>query len=143
MKSMRKVVLVAIFLLGAVCFAQQNPPAQPPPGGDQTQGPRRGMPSVDDQLKMLSDRLKLTADQQAKIKPVLEDQRTQMQALMKDDSLSQDDRRAKMRSVRDSTNSKIRDVLTDDQKKQFDEMQQQMRDRMRGQQPGGQNPPPK
>jgi hypothetical protein len=66
-----------------------------------------------------------------------------MQALMKDDSVSQDDRRAKMRSVRDSTNSKIRDVLTDDQKKQFDEMQQQMRDRMRGQQPGGQNPPPK
>ena len=98
------------------------------------------MPSVDDQVKMMSDRLNLTPDQQTKIKPILEDQRTQAQALMKDESLSDDDRRNKMRTLRESTNSKIRDVLTDDQKKQFDEMQQQMRDRGR-QQPGGDNPP--
>ncbi|HEY6308613.1 MAG TPA: hypothetical protein VI488_19380 [Candidatus Angelobacter sp.] len=140
MKLMRTVVLLAISLLGTAAFAQQNPP--PPPGGNQPQqGQRHGMPSVDDQVKMLSDRLNLTADQQTKIKPILEDQRTQMQALMKDDSLSQDDRRAKMRSLRESTNSKIRDVLTDDQKKQFDEMQQQMRDRMRQPPSGGDNNP--
>lgn len=87
-------------------------------------------------LRSPSKTLNLTADQQTKIKPILEDHRTQAQALMKDDSLSQDDKRTKMRSLRESTNSKIRDVLTDDQKKQFDEMQQQMRDRMRQQQPG-------
>jgi Spy/CpxP family protein refolding chaperone len=135
MKAIRTLALLAMSLLGAVAFAQQNPPAG---GGDQ-QGPRRGMPSVDDQLKTMTDKLNLTADQQAKIKPILEDSRTQMQAVMKDDSLSQDDRRAKMRGVRESTNSKIRDVLTDTQKKQFDEMQQQMRDRARQQQ-GGENP---
>lgn len=141
MKAMRKVLLLVICLLGAAAFAQQN---SPPGGGDQPQpqGQRRGMPSVDDQIKMMTDRLNLTADQQAKIKPILENQRTQAQALMKDDSLSQDDKRAKMRSLRDSTNSKIRDVLTDAQKKQFDEMQQQMRDHMRRQQPGGGDNPP-
>ena len=74
--------------------------------------------------------------------PVLEDQRTQMQALMKDDSLSQDDRRSKGRSIRESTDSKIRDVLTDDQKKKYDAWQQEMRDRMRQRQQGGDNPPP-
>jgi periplasmic protein CpxP/Spy len=141
MKLMRTVVLLATSLLGAAAFAQQNP-APPPAGGDQPQpGQRRAMPSVDDQVKMLSDRLNLTADQQTKIKPILEDQRTQMQALMKDDSLSQDDRRAKMHSLRESTNSKIRDLLTDDQKNQFDEMRQQMRDRMRQPPPGGDSNP--
>lgn len=141
MKSMRTFVLLAISLLGIAAVAQQNAPP-PAGGGDQPQGPRRGMPSVDDQVKMLSERLNLTAEQQGKIKPILEDQRTQAQAVMKDESLSPDDRRTKMRSIRESTNSKIRDVLTDTQKKQFDEMQQQMRDRMRQQQQGGETPPP-
>jgi periplasmic protein CpxP/Spy len=133
----RIALLLAVSLLATAAFAQQNPP----PSGDQ-QGPRRGMPSVDDQLKNLTDRLSLTSDQQAKIKPILEDQRTQMQALMKDDSLSQDDRRTKGRSIRESTDAKIRDVLTDDQKKKYDAWQQEMRDRMRQRQGGGENPPP-
>jgi protein CpxP len=140
MKLTRTFVLLATSLLGAAAFAQQNPAPPPPNGADQPQGQRRGMPSVDDQVKMMSDRLNLTPDQQTKVKPILEDQRTQAQALRKDESLSDDDRRNKMRTLRESTNSKIRDVLTDDQKKQFDEMQQQMRDRGR-QQPGGDNPP--
>jgi periplasmic protein CpxP/Spy len=140
MRLTRTFVLLATSLLGAAAFAQQNPAPPPPSGGDQPQGQRRGMPSVDDQIKMMSDRLNLTPDQQTKIKPILEDQRTQAQALRKDESLSDDDRRNKMRTLRESTNSKVRDILTEDQKKQFDEMQQQMRDRGR-QQPGGDNPP--
>jgi len=129
-------LLLAASLLTGAAFAQQNPPSGGQPGQ------RRGMPSVDDQLKNLTDRLSLTDDQQAKIKPILEDQRTQMQSLMKDDSLSPDDRRAKGRSIRESTDTKIRDILTDDQKKKYDAWQQEMRDRMRQRQPGGDNPPP-
>jgi periplasmic protein CpxP/Spy len=139
MKPMKTIILLAVSVLGAAAFAQQNPPA--PGGGDQPQGQRRGMPSVDDYLKMMTARLNLSADQQAKIKPILEDQRTAAQALMKDDSLSQDDKRTKMHSLRESTNTKIRAVLNDDQKKQFDEMQQQMQERMRQQHSGGDNPP--
>ena len=136
--AMRIVFLLAAWLLGTVAFAQQN---QPPGGGDQP-GPRRGMPSVDDQLKNLTERLNLTDDQQTKIKPILEDQHAQMQALMKDDSLSQEDKRSKGRAIRESTTGKIRDVLTDDQKKKYDAMEQEMRDRMRQRQQGGDNPPP-
>jgi periplasmic protein CpxP/Spy len=138
MKHIKSIVLLALALVASAALAQQEPPKG---AGDQPQGQRRGMPSVDDQLKNLTDKLSLTADQQTKIKPILEDQSQQMQALMKDDSLSQDDRRAKGRSIRESTNTKIRDVLTDDQKKKYDEWQQEMRDRMRQRQ-GGDNPPP-
>lgn len=142
MKHVRTFALLALFLLGAAALAQQNPPPQPPVGGgDQPQGQRRGMPSVDDQLKMMTDKLGLTTDQQAKIKPILEDQRTQAQAVMKDDSLSQDDKRTKMRSLRESTNSKVSDLLTDDQKKKYTEWQQEMHDRMRQPPPGGDSTP--
>lgn len=142
MKHVRTFALLAVSLLGAAALAQQNPPPQPPAGGgDQPQGQRRGMPSVDDQLKMMTDKLGLTADQQAKIKPILEDQRTQAQAVMKDDSLSQDDKRTKMHSLHESTNSKVSNLLTDDQKKKYTEWQQEMHDRMRQPPPGGDSSP--
>src|SRR5262249_11795510 len=142
MKQIKMIVLAAVCLLAVTAFAQQsNPPAQPPAGGDQPQGQRRGPMSVDDQLKGLTDRLSLTADQQAKIKPILEDRSQQIQALMKDQSLSQEDRRSKSRAIQEATTAKIRDVLNDDQKKKYDEMQQEMRDRQRQRQGGGDSNP--
>ena len=127
MKQITTGILAGLLLLGLAAFAQQqNPSGQAPPSGDQGQA-RHAMPSVDDQLKNLTDKLNLTADQQAKVKPILQDTQTQAQAVMKDSSLSQDDRRAKMRSLHESSSAKIRDVLNDDQKKKFDDWQQEMR----------------
>ena len=127
MKQVTTAIFAALLLLGLTAFAQQqNPSGQAQPSGDQGQA-RHAMPSVDDQLKNLTDKLSLTADQQAKIKPILQDTQTQAQAVMKDSSLSQDDRRAKMRSLHESSSAKIRDVLNDDQKKKFDDWQQEMR----------------
>jgi Spy/CpxP family protein refolding chaperone len=121
-----------MFALGA--FAQQNPPAQ---GGGEQQGRMRTMQTVEDQLKNLTEKLSLTADQQAKIKPILEDSRAEYKKLMQDDSISREDKMAKGRSLREATNSKIRDVLNDDQKKKFDDMQKEMEERRRQRQQGG------
>lgn len=127
MKQVTTAIFAALLLLGLAAFAQQkNPSAKAPPSGNQGQA-RHAMPSVDDQLKNLTDKLNLTADQQAKIKPILQDTQTQAQTVMNDSSLSQDDRRAKMRSLHESSSAKIRDVLNDDQKKKFDDWQQEMR----------------
>ena|SRR5258708_39749771 len=135
MKSIKMILLLAVSMLTLGAFAQQNPPPPGPPGGG------RGPMSVDDQIKGLTDRLSLTADQQAKIKPILEDSRSQMMKLREDDSMSQEDKRAKGRGIREAANGKIREVLTDDQKKQFDDMQKEMQDRQRQQQQGGGAPP--
>ena len=89
----------------------------------------RQPPSVDEQVKRLADRLNLSDDQQSKIKPILEDQRQQMASLREDTSLSREDRMSKMRSIRESTTSKISAILNDDQKKQYEAMQQEMRSR--------------
>jgi hypothetical protein len=96
----------------------------------------------DEQLQRLDKSLKLTDDQKASIKPILEDRQKKMESLHSDTSLSREDRMSKMKSIMDESNGKIRDVLNDDQKKQFDEMQQHMRGRMQGHGPGGEAPPP-
>ena len=98
-----------------------------------------GPPNPERQLEMLTKRLNLTSDQQPQVKAILEDESTQMQTLRNDTSLSQDDRRSKMMSIRKSSQDKIRGVLTDEQKTKYDAMQEEMRNRMRG---GGGPPPP-
>jgi len=136
MKTMQKLALLAVCLFGAGAFAQQNPP---PPGGGGPQGQRR--PSVEDQVKNLTERLTLTDDQQAKVKTILEDTRAEMGKVMQDDSMSREDKMAKGRALREAANGKIRDLLTDDQKKKFDDLQKEMQERQRQRQQGGGDTP--
>jgi Spy/CpxP family protein refolding chaperone len=133
MKSLKNMILLTVCMFALGAFAQQTPPAQG--GGGDQQGRRRG-PSVEEQLKGMTERLSLTDDQQAKIKPILEDTRAQMQKLMQDDSMSREDKMAKGRSVREAANAKIREILNDDQKKKFDDMQKEMQERRQRQQGG-------
>jgi len=137
MNALKKLCLLAVCLL-AIGAAAQNPPAQ---GSGENQGGGRRMQSVDDQLKNLTEKLNLTTDQQAKIKPVLEDTRSEMTKVMQDDSMSREDKMAKGRSLREASNGKIREVLNDDQKKKFDEMQKEAQERMRQRQQGGDSNP--
>jgi Spy/CpxP family protein refolding chaperone len=137
MKYLRTMVLLAGGTLALAGSAQQTAPAQ---GEEHGQRAGHAMPSVDDQMAAMTEQLNLTADQQAKIKPLLQDQHDQMQGLMRDQSMSQDDRRAKARSVHQSTVAKIRDILNDDQKKKYDAWQQEMREKMRQHQEGGEPP---
>jgi len=110
----------------------------PPPGGGP--GGRRGGP--EQRLEMMQKELNLTADQTAKIKAIFEDGRAQM-AAQRDSTASQEDRRAKMMSLREAENTKVKAVLTDDQKVKFDAMEARMRERNRERgAPGGPPPPP-
>jgi Spy/CpxP family protein refolding chaperone len=97
--------------------------------------------SPDEELQKLDKALKLTDDQKNQIKPILEDRQQKVQSLRSDTSVSGQDRWGKMRSIREESNSKIRNLLNDDQKKKFDAMQQHGPGRMQGRRPsGGSNP---
>jgi periplasmic protein CpxP/Spy len=119
---------LGLALAGAPAHAQ----AQPGKGG----GPQAGVPrgrmgmSPEEQLERLSKALNLTDDQKGQIKPILAERHEKMAKLRADESLSQEDRRAKMREIFEGSNKKIRDVLNEDQKKIFDEMQERQRERM-------------
>ena len=79
------------------------------------------------QLKRLTKRLNLTPDQQNQLLPILTDRQQQMTALRGDTSLSEQDRRAKARTLREDFESKIKAVLNDSQKQQYEQMRQHRR----------------
>jgi Spy/CpxP family protein refolding chaperone len=108
----------------------------PPPGGRGAGGGRM----QERQMEMMTRKLNLTADQQTQVKAINDDSMKQAMAVRNDTSLSQDDKRSKMMDIRKSSQDKIRGILTDDQKPKFDEMQAQMKERMKERQQGGAAP---
>lgn len=90
---------------------------------------------IDAQVKILTDQLTLNNDQQAKAKTILLDQHTQAMSIVADNASSRDEKMQKIHALRESTISKVRSTLNDDQKKKFDQMVSEQDDRMR-QQPG-------
>jgi septal ring factor EnvC (AmiA/AmiB activator) len=140
--------LAALLSLGVAAFAQDDQSAPPPPPASDQQsgqsGPGMGrhmggrqMMSVDDQIKHLSKKLNLSVDQEAKLKPILEDQRKQMEAVHNDSSLSRQDKFSKMQDLRKSSDDQIKGVLNADQQKSFDKMRTEQQDHMKNWHKGG------
>ena len=137
MKLMRLLTLLAACMFAMAAGAQQNPPARG--SGEQKHGGQSGrMGNMDDMMQELTTKLNLTADQQTKIKSIMEEQHEQMRATMNDQSLSKEDKHAKMKSMHDSIHAKVREVLTDEQKPKFDAMVKDMGNNMHGK--SGQGP---
>jgi hypothetical protein len=138
--------LSALFGLGAAMAAPQPQDQAPPPqqngpdGGGHWNGGQRQM-DPNRQVQMLTKRLNLNSDQQSKILPVLQNRNQQMESLRSDNSLSREDRQAKMRAIREDSDTQIRAVLNDKQKKTYDQMQQEMRDRQQQRREQQQNQP--
>jgi Spy/CpxP family protein refolding chaperone len=137
-KRLLKIAASVVLVSGvALCGVQAN--AQAGPAGEHMGRGHRMSP--DEELQRLDKALKLTDDQKKQIKPILEERQQKMESLRSDTSLSQQDRWSKMRSAREDSDTKIRGLLNDDQKKKFDEMQQHERGHMQGHRPGGAPPP--
>ena len=81
---------------------------------------------VENHLKMLSDKLALTADQQDKVRPILQEMHDGSQKIADDPSLTADQREAAMRPVFMKADKEIREILNDDQKKKLDDLEAQM-----------------
>ena len=143
MMMVRSAVLVCGLGVAAVgaAFAQDQAPP-PPPAGTAMQGPPRGGMDPGRRADMLKQNLSLSDDQTSQVKTIFEDSRTKMEALRSNSSLSQDDRRSQMMSIRKAENDKVQGLLTPDQKTKYAAMQAQMRDRMRGGASGGDAAPP-
>jgi hypothetical protein len=73
-------------------------------------------PSVDAQMKVLIEKLDLTAEQQREIRPIMLELHDYTVKLMRDESLSQQERLDKVRPRRIEAGKKVREFLTEDQK---------------------------
>jgi Spy/CpxP family protein refolding chaperone len=114
---------VAMACLGTALYAQDTMSPGQGMGQGGPGGMHHGPMSPDQRLQRMTQQLNLTADQQTKIKPILEQEQQQMQTLHGDTSMSQPDRMSKMQELRQGTNNQIKSVLTADQQQKFVQMQ--------------------
>lgn len=82
-------------------------------------------PDPQRQIARLSRKLQLTPDQAARIEPILQNRQQQMQQLRADTALAPHDRRTRMRTIMQDSDSELQAILTDSQKQQYQQMQQQ------------------
>jgi len=108
-----------------------------PAGGQQEQGRPRGRMDPARRVEMLSTQLNLTADQKTKVLDILKSDRSKMETVRDDSSLSAQDRHTKMMDIRKASNDQVRALLDSNQQKKFDEMQSQQQQWMQGHHPGG------
>jgi Spy/CpxP family protein refolding chaperone len=131
---MKKTIVCALLILTMVCcgtamYAQaQDGSTEGQSGMSQGmgQGGQHHTPmSTDDRLQHMTKMLNLTSDQQTKIRPILDNESTQMQALRADTSMSREDKMSKMRSIRENSMSQINPILTTEQQQKWQQMQSQ------------------
>lgn len=128
MKKMYFAIAMAAMLLFSIgAFArgsQAAQSAQEHSGAGQGAGEGRGqgMMTPEAMLDHLTKELNLTDDQQAKLKPIIEEHMKQAQQVRQDTSLSQEDRHAKMKQLHEDMISQTRPILNADQQKKLDEM---------------------
>lgn len=130
MKQIRQLILFAVCMLAVGLWAQQSQPWQGDEhqhtamGQGQGHGMGHGM-NVDEHLQMLAQKLNLTDEQKAKIRPILEQHLKNADAIRKDQSLSPVQKHEKMKASMDAAHAKIDPILTAEQKKELAQMMQQ------------------
>ena len=115
--------LSALVMLGQVAFSA------PPQQGEQRRGGGGPRMDVGERVETLSKQLNLTDDQKPKVQALFEEEVKQRQALRQDASLSREDRMEKMRAINQSTRKQIEKVLTAEQKKKWNEIMKENRER--------------
>ena len=123
---MKRIILPLSLALSLSCgaaLAQQADPAQTPQQAPATEGyGHHHAPNPQKQAEHLSKQLNLTADQTAKIEPILAQRDQQMQALRQNQQLAPQDRHQQMRSINQTAEQQMATVLSPDQMAQLKAM---------------------
>jgi Spy/CpxP family protein refolding chaperone len=122
----RSFALATLLLLAVPAFPQQ-PAADTGPVTDAA-----GVPTVEAQMKLLSTRLDLTQDQQTQVQPILQDLHDATVTSIHNESISPQERMTNIHAERMRADKRIRDVLSDDQKKKLDQVEQEPHPELHG-----------
>lgn len=108
--------------------------AQTGPGAGAGMGAKRGagkMRKMDPELalKRMEANLGLSAEQKEKIRPILQEEIKEMEAIRNDDALTRLQKREKMRELRDRKHEKIAEHLTPEQRQKANAMKEKAKER--------------
>jgi protein CpxP len=132
MKSYTLLPAIICGVIVAVTPALRAQDATPAPATSPAAAPEKGQHKGGDMLARLTTELSLTDDQQAKVKAIVEDSRTKMQGLKGDTTLTDDQKKAKFKDIRDAQTAAIKAILTPDQVTKYDALQQKWQANRKG-----------
>jgi replicative DNA helicase len=117
MNRIRLLAIGSMLSIAPGMLAQQTAPT-----GEPGKGAAQGvvLPDVGDQLKVLTQKLALSVDQQSKVKTILQELHDASLRLVQNENISEDELLSKVRPLRMNADKKIREILTDDQGKKLD-----------------------
>ena len=125
---MKRILLstaLSLALAGTAAFAQQAQPTLPENSTPNATAPHHHghhAPNPQRQAEFISKKLNLSADQTAKLTPILTDRAQKFQSLMQDQSLTPDQRHAQMKAIHENTEQQLATVLSPDQLQQLKSM---------------------
>src|SRR5260370_5962392 len=115
MNRIRLLAIGTMLMFALTTVAQQTTtqPGGPAKGvsGDAHDG---GVPTVEGHLKLLTEKLDLTGDQQTKIKPILQELHDATQKLMQDEGMSREERLGNVSACPYKADKEIREILNDE-----------------------------
>jgi Spy/CpxP family protein refolding chaperone len=123
--------LSVVMVYGATCaISAESEVKQSAPRGpaDMSKG-KKGSYDPDQRLELMTRNMKLTPEQQAKIKPILAEEYSHLEALKGNDTYNRDERRSKLQELNQTTYDKIRPILTPDQQKRHEDVKQVIKER--------------
>lgn len=107
---------VAVLPLSSI-RAQATEAPKPPKGA-----------SADERIARMKAKLDLTDDQVTKIKAIFDEQKTALEPIYKDQTLTKEQKREKAKPIRDAAKDKVDAVLTPEQKAKADEARKKKKD---------------
>lgn len=139
-----KINLIAFAALSLLVALTPLSRAQETPGQDaarperpaRSAGERRGGAAGANQLERIAERLKLTDEQKTKLQPILREEAAKLRELRQDTTLAGEERRTKVREVREQFLAKMKPILSTQQFEELKKMREQAQNR--GQRGGGQ-----
>jgi hypothetical protein len=132
-----RLLAIGAMLMFALTVVAQQAATQPDRPADRPAKDEHGqsgvhVPTDQGHLKVLTEKLALTGDQQAKIKPILQELHDATQKLVQYKSMSREERLENVRAWREKADKKIRKILNDDQKKKLDKLEQEPHPELHG-----------
>lgn len=125
---MNRLPVVAILSLPLLACAALGQETAARPGG----APPDSLPTTEEQMKVLNQKLDLTAEQQIKIRPILQRLQEATKRIVENLTLSRDQRLAQVRPHRRLADRKIREILSAEQNEKLDRYEQRPHPEMHG-----------
>ncbi len=134
---------IRLLAIGMVVMFALTVVAQQATSSSNAQGGSGGVAAVQNHMKLLTEKLDLSGDQQAKVKPILQEMHDATQKFVQDESMSRDERMDNVRARRYKADREIRKILNDEQKKKLDQLEQEPHPELHGNVNGASPVPPR